>query len=1321
MYISAFHIDGFGVFSNVSVEGLKPGLSVFYGANEAGKSTCLEFLRAMLTGYPEKHKKAAERRFAPLAKNATAGGSITLITGEDGEELRLTRRPGKPLSLFAADGAPLSPSRLELVFRGVTQEVYRKVFGFSLGELETFESLSAEEVRNALYGASFGAGVQSPALVLKSLKAQKEAIFKGMGRNQPLNVTLRELEDLRATIATLREKSAEFDALSAERDRSAAKLKELNEKKIGLEKERRELERRLGVWLQWDKWRVLEARAEKLGSARENFPENARDTAIRLTDEKNIYESHLASKNEKLRLLKQTRDELPVDENLIAATPELKRVAERKNGFRQASGRLQALREGAERAREDLDNCLAQLGPGWDCDRVRGVDRSLFAREDMEKRAREMNEAMAAHQASIDYLSRANKEVEERERALKSARESLENLPEPDAELSERDRDELRRDMARLEESRRLAPARQRAFDISLRAFSRALEQIHFKLPKPWEDANLLECAEKVQGVLKRQDEALALAEDLRSRADEAAQASAAENVANERHEAIKRKIDEALAAQRSKQGPNREALETKAKALRNLRTLAANIDTEEERIRDLNARLDAFKRSSGFKNWLFIGLAILLFIFSLVELYAAWSRGASSIILGSLTVPVNPWLGFGALFCAFVCLAAGLPGYGAERRQYKLELERLRSRKESCESRLSELKSRAEEARAQADVESQDPITIEAAEMLLERERERCFHEERSRQETVELNKELAEAKEALEKARSLARERESEVQLYRHKWHNLMQDMNLSFVPSPESAPAIFARADAALVAYENVFNARKEQDALWEDLHLLEQNVLSMDAIKQRLENSPETLSLEEAVKITLENCRDADLLRDKKIRLQTSAQSLEEELKRSQENQKEASTQLRKDGERLESARGDWAEALNRFGLDANLTPETAREAFKYMENCLNAEERLNRNRKDLELCDAEIKGFREPLRSLAEKLGRPPLLGSDNLPDWLATIDALMSDAEKAVAAQSERERLTRQIDDEETGVNGDLAAVANIEESLAELFARAGAKDADDLTRLARDQDERLDIARQKAEIEASLTVAATGAPLADFLAKFDETDKDTQESRLEELTGELEKIDEETRATAANVGALTVRVNALATEEELAKLRQRETMLEEKVREMAGEWTKLSLAEQLTLRAKNIFESERQPEVIRVASGLFAQITGNRWRGISASLENSSLLVLPPHGEPIAPELLSRGAQEQAYLSLRLAYILDHARGATSLPVIMDEILVNFDPERAERAARAFANLGAGQQIFYFTCQPHMVELLKKACPGAPLYNVANHNIMAA
>ena len=41
MRLLSFHADGFGILAQTGAEGLGPGINIFLGDNEAGKSTCL--------------------------------------------------------------------------------------------------------------------------------------------------------------------------------------------------------------------------------------------------------------------------------------------------------------------------------------------------------------------------------------------------------------------------------------------------------------------------------------------------------------------------------------------------------------------------------------------------------------------------------------------------------------------------------------------------------------------------------------------------------------------------------------------------------------------------------------------------------------------------------------------------------------------------------------------------------------------------------------------------------------------------------------------------------------------------------------------------------------------------------------------------------------------------------------------------------------------------------------------------------------------------------------------------------------------------------
>ena len=130
-----------GILARTGAEGLGPGINIFLGDNEAGKSTCLAFLRAMLTGYPSGRK---ERQAGQPLRGGPGRGQPD--TG---------RRPPRPATCIAARAraaavcsspaltAPLCRTACwNSSFRGIDRQVYRNVFGFSLGELQRFESLT---------------------------------------------------------------------------------------------------------------------------------------------------------------------------------------------------------------------------------------------------------------------------------------------------------------------------------------------------------------------------------------------------------------------------------------------------------------------------------------------------------------------------------------------------------------------------------------------------------------------------------------------------------------------------------------------------------------------------------------------------------------------------------------------------------------------------------------------------------------------------------------------------------------------------------------------------------------------------------------------------------------------------------------------------------------------------------------------------------------------------------------------------------------------------------------------------------------------------
>ena len=76
-------------------------------------------------------------------------------------------------------------------------------------------------------------------------------------------------------------------------------------------------------------------------------------------------------------------------------------------------------------------------------------------------------------------------------------------------------------------------------------------------------------------------------------------------------------------------------------------------------------------------------------------------------------------------------------------------------------------------------------------------------------------------------------------------------------------------------------------------------------------------------------------------------------------------------------------------------------------------------------------------------------------------------------------------------------------------------------------------------------------------------------------------------------------------------------------------------------------------------------------------------------------------------------YLSLRFGLVREFSLHTTSLPVVVDDALVNSDPRRASAAAEGFAKLVDTNQVLVFTCHPEIVQQFREACADAQIYKL--------
>jgi hypothetical protein len=172
------------------------------------------------------------------------------------------------------------------------------------------------------------------------------------------------------------------------------------------------------------------------------------------------------------------------------------------------------------------------------------------------------------------------------------------------------------------------------------------------------------------------------------------------------------------------------------------------------------------------------------------------------------------------------------------------------------------------------------------------------------------------------------------------------------------------------------------------------------------------------------------------------------------------------------------------------------------------------------------------------------------------------------------------------------------------------------------------------------------------------------------------------------------------------AVEEQLTAQRDRRQMLER--------------ARLLLEETRAVVARDHQPPVLREASRWLARLTEGRYASITTAIDEARLEVHDADGAIWNPERLSRGTREQVFLALRLALVRDLGRHDVTLPIVMDDALVNFDDTRARAAARTLVEFlveqGSERQMLVFTCHAHVAAMFHEA--GAHVRSLSDPTI---
>jgi len=82
---------------------------------------------------------------------------------------------------------------------------------------------------------------------------------------------------------------------------------------------------------------------------------------------------------------------------------------------------------------------------------------------------------------------------------------------------------------------------------------------------------------------------------------------------------------------------------------------------------------------------------------------------------------------------------------------------------------------------------------------------------------------------------------------------------------------------------------------------------------------------------------------------------------------------------------------------------------------------------------------------------------------------------------------------------------------------------------------------------------------------------------------------------------------------------------------------------------------------------------------------------------------KPVEVPGLSEGTRDQLYLALRLAALDQQASQGSRMPLIADDLFINFDDRRTEAGLQVLGNISRRMQVILLTHHDHLVPLARQ------------------
>ena len=465
------------------------------------------------------------------------------------------------------------------------------------------------------------------------------------------------------------------------------------------------------------------------------------------------------------------------------------------------------------------------------------------------------------------------------------------------------------------------------------------------------------------------------------------------------------------------------------------------------------------------------------------------------------------------------------------------------------------------------------------------------------------------------------------------------------------------------------------------------------------------------LAELVLKARQRVEDSVRIRDSRATLITSKKetenSLQAENRSLQENQKA-----------LDTWEGRWKAAL----LDARLSDGSDPETLPTVIGLINSFWTQAGNIKELERRIQSMRAddvkYSAEVRALAPKTGR----------NQIAEMDALagIKEVEKVARAAAANEESVKRIQEESGRQQKDLdKAAIDVEKatnSVGELLLEAKVQDVCQIS-------ETVDRSKRKKDLKGAvgahleaLALSAGNIPLDTFIDQVHAVDADLLPVELEQIQDRIKALDTQKMNKTRELDDIDRTFKMKEEAVEVTRAAFEKNAAAARIDELTAEYMSYQIGADLLEKAMARYRLKHQDPILKRAGEYFTALTRGAFSGLTIAHEDNDRVMkgVRANGQNLNIDPMSDGTRDQLFLALRLAYIENHCASNAPCPVILDDVLMAFDDERASAALKALSELSKKTQVLVFTHHAHHVQLAEKAL-GSDAFQLHELNALSS